>query len=58
VAYGQSGAVYQNDGIIVATNSPLSLPQGRQQCLKDDGSMGAAFVSMGGRLVAAYLTVT
>jgi hypothetical protein len=37
VAYGPTGAVYQYDGILVATDGSL----------KGDGSMGAAFVSMG-----------
>jgi hypothetical protein len=42
VAYGQSGAVYQNDFIIVATDG----------FLKDDDSMSAAFVSMGEHISA------
>ena len=43
VAYGPSGAVYQNDGITVTTIGSL----------KDDGSMGAAFALWG----SAYLPV-
>ena len=43
--YWPSGAVYQKDSIIVATDDSESL--------KDDGSMGAAFVSM----VSTYLPV-
>jgi ribonuclease HI len=46
-AYGPSGAVYRNDGIIVATDGSL----------KDDGSMGAAFVSMGERIPARSVAV-
>ena len=48
-AYGLSGAAYQNDGIIVATDGSV----------KDDGSMGAAFVSVarGGRIPARSVAV-
>ncbi len=46
-AYGQSGSVYRNDCIIVATDGSL----------KDDGSMGAAFVSMGERIPAHSVAV-
>ena len=47
VAYGPTGAAYQYDRIIVATDGSL----------KDDGSMGAAFVSMGGRIPARSVAV-
>ena len=47
VAYGPTGAVYQYDGILVATDGSL----------KDDGSMGAAFVSMGERIPARSVAV-
>ncbi len=45
-AYGPSGAVYRNDGIIATDGS-----------LKDDGSMGAVFVSMGERIPARSVAV-
>ena len=46
-AYGPSAAIYQNDGIIVATDGSL----------KDDGSMGAAFISAGERIPARSVAV-
>jgi hypothetical protein len=47
VAYGPTGAVYQYDGILVATDGSL----------KDDGSMGAAFVSKGESIPARRVAV-
>ena len=47
VAYGPTGAVYQYDGILVATDGSL----------KGDGSLGAAFVSMGERIPARSVAV-
>ncbi len=47
VAYGPTGAVYQYDGILVATDGSL----------KGDGSMGSAFVSMGERIPARSVAV-
>jgi ribonuclease HI len=46
-AYGPMGTVYQYAGLIVATDGSL----------KDDGRMGAAFVSMGNRLPGRSVTV-
>lgn len=46
-AFGPSAAFYQNDGIIVATDGSL----------KDDGSMGAAFISAGERIPARSVAV-
>ena len=46
-AYGPAGIAYRYPGIIVATDGSL----------KDDGRMGAAFVSMGDRLPARSVTV-
>lgn len=46
-AYGPVGLAYQYPGAIVATDGSL----------KDDGRMGAAFVSMGGRIPARSVAV-
>ena len=46
-ANGPSGAVYQNDCIVVATDGSL----------KDDSSMGATFVSMGESIPARSVAV-
>ena len=47
VAYGPTGTAYQYDGILVATDGSL----------KEDGSMGAAFVSMEGCIPARSVTL-
>ncbi len=47
MAYGPTGVVYQYDSILVATDVSL----------KDDGSMDAAFVSMGERIPARSVAV-
>ena len=46
-AYGPVGRAYRYPGIVVATDGSL----------KDDGRMGAAFVSMGGRVPARSVAV-
>ena len=46
-AFGPTGAAYMHDGIIIATDGSL----------KDDGSMGAAIVSLGERVPAKSVAV-